>query len=74
MVGKWHLGHFSMEYMPSARGFDSFYGYLTDTIKYFQHTYVALLRHCRTLRPCLLSAPLVHMVQVPGGLPGQIVL
>ena len=38
MIGKWHLGHFSMEYLPGARGFDTFYGYLTDTVKYFTHT------------------------------------
>ena len=27
-IGKWHLGHDSLEYMPSNRGFDSFYGLL----------------------------------------------
>lgn len=39
LIGKWHLGHFATEYMPAARGFDSYYGYLTDTVKYYTHKY-----------------------------------
>ncbi len=26
MIGKWHLGHSSVEYLPTNRGFESFYG------------------------------------------------
>lgn len=37
MVGKWHLGHFQQQYLPYNRGFDHFFGYLTDQLWYYNH-------------------------------------
>lgn len=35
MIGKWHLGHQSPRYLPTARGFDTFTGYLDGDNYYF---------------------------------------
>jgi len=34
-IGKWHLGHYSPRYLPTARGFDYFIGYLTGQLCYW---------------------------------------
>ncbi|XP_055938572.1 arylsulfatase B-like [Argiope bruennichi] len=41
MVGKWHLGCYKKEYTPSYRGFDSFFGYYTGLIDYYDYTQLA---------------------------------
>ena len=41
LVGKWNMGHYSASYLPTARGFDEFFGYLSDEINYFTHEYPA---------------------------------
>jgi arylsulfatase A-like enzyme len=37
IVGKWHLGHFRPEYLPTRRGFDQQYGHYNGAIDYFTH-------------------------------------
>jgi arylsulfatase A-like enzyme len=38
LFGKWHLGHFAPEYLPTRRGFDRQYGHYNGAIHYFEHT------------------------------------
>ncbi len=35
MLGKWHLGHHTPRYLPTARGFDTFLGYVNGDNYYF---------------------------------------
>ena len=35
--GKWHLGHFRPEYLPTKRGFNHQYGHYNGAIDYFTH-------------------------------------
>jgi hypothetical protein len=35
MLGKWHLGHHSPQYLPTARGFDTFTGYFDGDNYYY---------------------------------------
>ncbi|KAA0186808.1 hypothetical protein HAZT_HAZT002133 [Hyalella azteca] len=37
-VGKWHLGFCKEEYTPIKRGFDSFYGFYTGNLDYYEHS------------------------------------
>ena len=37
LPGKWHLGHRQRAYLPTARGFDHFYGHGTGGIGYWDH-------------------------------------
>jgi arylsulfatase A-like enzyme len=39
LVGKWHLGHGSIEYGPNEHGFDEFFGFLPGCIDYYEFTY-----------------------------------
>ncbi|HTM52425.1 MAG TPA: arylsulfatase [Pirellulales bacterium] len=37
ITGKWHLGHYRPEYLPTRRGFDHQYGHYNGAIDYFTH-------------------------------------
>jgi arylsulfatase A-like enzyme len=37
IVGKWHLGHFRPQYLPTRRGFDHQYGHYNGALDYFTH-------------------------------------
>lgn len=37
IIGKWHLGHFRREYLPTQRGFDHQYGHYNGALDYFTH-------------------------------------
>src|SRR2546423_1635833 len=37
IVGKWHLGHFQRDYLPTHRGFDHQYGHYNGALDYFTH-------------------------------------
>lgn len=53
MTGKWHLGGRQRAYLPNARGFDQFYGYLHGGIGYWDHVHGGGLdwqRNGKTLR------------------------
>jgi len=39
MVGKWHLGHYTPDMFPHARGFEHFYGHVSGGVGYWDHNH-----------------------------------
>ncbi|XP_043275096.1 arylsulfatase B-like [Venturia canescens] len=37
LIGKWHVGYYAKEFLPTSRGFDSFFGYYNGYMKYFSY-------------------------------------
>lgn len=37
LVGKWHMGHYNRNAIPSGRGFDHFVGYYNGLVGYFDY-------------------------------------
>lgn len=71
LVGKWHLGRFKKEYLPTNRGFDHFYGYLTGGVGHYDHVHGGGLdwqRNSKTVREKgysthLLTDEAIHVIE-----------
>lgn len=62
ICGKWHLGHFRREYLPTRRGFDHQYGHYNGAIDYFTHIRDGGFDWHRDDRACLDEGYSTHLL------------
>ena len=62
IVGKWHLGEFQPEYLPTRRGFDHQYGHWFGAIDYFTHQRDGKVDWHRDDQPCDDKGYSTHLV------------
>jgi arylsulfatase A-like enzyme len=60
--GKWHLGEFKPEYLPTKRGFDQQYGMWFGSIDYFTHMREGRLDWHRNDKPCEDEGYSTHLI------------